>query len=210
VPKITAIEPQKNKPHRYSIFVDGEFALGVDEEVIENLGLRPQQALTADKLEQVVAEEQAKQAWRTAVRLLEYRPRSRWELTRRLQQKGFESPTISRTLDRLADTGLVDDERFAQEMVQSLVRSRNLGKRAIFDRLRRAGVSRDVAQAAMDQELADYDEVRQAQQVVDKYLPRLADLEPVKQRRRLQGYLHRRGFPYGVIEQVMPSGRAEY
>ena len=210
MPKITAIEPQKNKPHRYSIFVDGEFALGVDEEVVANLGLRPQQALTADKLEQVVAEEQAKQAWRTAVRLLEYRPRSRWELTRRLQQKGFESPTISRTLDRLADTGLVDDERFAQEMVQSLVRSQNLGKQAIFDRLRRAGVGRDVAQAAMDQELADYDEVRQAQQVVDKYLPRLTDLEPVKQRRRLQGYLRRRGFPYGVIEQVIPSGRAEY
>ena len=205
VSKITVIEPQKNNPHRYSIFIDGQFALGIDEEVMANLRLRPQQPITVDRLQQIVAEEQAQRAWQAAIRLLKYRPRSYRELTRRLRQKGFASPTIAQVLDRLADLGLIDDERFAQQMVQSLVRRRNLGKRAILDRLRRAGISRDMAEATMEQELADYDEVSQAQQVVEKYLPRLAGLEPVKQRRRLYGYLRRRGFSQTVIQQMMQS-----
>jgi len=205
VGKITAIEPQKANPHRYSIFIDGEFALGVAEEVIMNLGLQPHQPVSEAKLEQITFEEQVHEAQKAALRLLEYRPRSREELRRRLRQKNFPATATQRVLDRLEELGLVDDANFAQQLVQSLTRRQNLGKRAILDKLRRAGVSHDVADATMARELADYDEVSRAQQATEKYLSRLAGLPPEKQRRRLQAYLHRRGFPYSVIDQVRRS-----
>jgi len=205
VGKITAIEPQKTNPHRYSIFIDGEFALGVAEEVIMNLGLQPHQPVSEAKLEQITFEEQVHEAQKAALRLLEYRPRSREELRRRLRQKNFPATATQRVLDRLEELGLVDDANFAQQLVQSLTRRQNLGKRAILDKLRRAGVSHDVADATMARELADYDEVSRAQQATEKYLSRLAGLPPEKQRRRLQAYLQRRGFPYSVIDQVRKS-----
>lgn len=205
VGKITAIEPQKTNPHRYLIFIDGEFALGVAEEVIMNLGLRPHQPVSEAKLEEITFEEQVQEARKAALRLLEYRPRSREELGRRLRQKNFPASATQRVLDRLEELGLVDDENFAQQLVRSLTRRRNLGKRAILDKLRRAGVSRDVAEATIARELGDYDEVSRAQQATEKYLSRLAGLPPEKQRRRLQAYLLRRGFPYSVIDQVRRS-----
>jgi len=205
VPKITAIQRQKRNPHRYSIFVDGEFAVGVDEQVMVDLGLRPQQSVNTETLEQIATEEQISQARAAAMRLLEYRPRSRGELTRRLHQQGFDSQTISRVIDRLVELDLVNDERFARQMIQSLTRSRNLGKQAIFEKLRQAGISRELAEAVIEQELADYDESQQAREAVEKYLPRLADIEPASQRRRLYGYLRRRGFSYEVIRQVIAA-----
>lgn len=203
VPKITAIKPQKNNPHRYSVFIDGQFALGVVEEVIINLGLRPQEPITTDRLAQVVAEEQIQQAWKAATRLLAYRPRSRQELRLRLRQKHFSGPITSRVMDRLADLGLVNDEDFARELVQSLVRGHSLGKRAILDRLRRAGISHEIAEATIERELADYDEGSQAQQAADKYLARRAALDPDRRHRRLYEYLRRRGFSHSVIRQVL-------
>lgn len=209
-PKITAIEPQKTNPHRYSIFIDGQFALGVTEEVIVNLGLRPHQPVSEAKLDEITFEEQVQQARKAALRLLEYRPRSRQELRRRLRQKDFPVSAISRVLDRLEERGLVADEDFAQQLVCSLARRRNLGKRAILDKLRRAGISRDIAEATIERELADYDEASRAQQAAEKYLPHLADLAPEKQRRRLQAYLYRRGFSYSIIDQVRRSALADY
>ncbi len=203
--KITAIQRQKRNPHRYSIFVDGDFALGVDEQVMADLGLRPEQSVNTEPVEWRAAEERMSQARAAAMRLLEYRPRSRGELTRRLHQRDFDSQTISRVMDRLVELDLVNDERFARQMVQSLTRSRNLGKQAIFEKLRRAGISRELAEAVIEQELADYDESQPAQQAAEKYLPRLADIEPAAQRRRLYGYLRRRGFSYEVIQQVMAA-----
>ena len=209
VPEITAIEPQESKAHRYSIFVDGQFALGVDERVVISLGLEPGQPITADKLAQISAEEEARRAWEAATRLLEHRPRSRQELGRRLRQKDFADATIGRVLDRLEDLGLINDDDFARQLVRSLAGRRHLSKRAIFDRLRRAQISRDIAEAAMAGELVDYDEAAQAKQVVDKYLPRLAGADHEKQRRRLWGYLRRRGFSHSLISEVLAAALSD-
>src|ERR687887_2218669 len=58
-------------------------------------------------------------AYAVALHLLTARARSRIELERRLQQRGFEPGAIAEALDRLTAVGLVDDEAFARDLASS-------------------------------------------------------------------------------------------
>ena len=191
------------------MFVDEEFAAGVSEEVIVKLQLRRGEPVSPQRLEQILTAEQDSQTRQAALNLLNYRARSRAELARRLRQKDLPEASIHRVIADLEASGLVDDEEFARQMTRSLNHTKNLSKRAILTKLRQAGVDRDSARAVVDEELCDYDERSRAEQAGAHYVRRLSRLDATVQRRRLYGYLQRRGFPHyliaEVIQQLLPE-----
>ena len=85
-----------------------------------------------------------------AVRFLAPRPRTRWELERRLRRAGVEGPTIEATLDRLAEEGHVDDAAFARWWAEQRDRHAPRGRRLLEAELRRSGVPREVIEADRD------------------------------------------------------------
>lgn len=205
--RITAIKAQENKPHRYSIFIDDQFAAGVSEEVIANLQLQCGQSISPERLEQIVAAEQDSQTREAALDLLEYRPRTRRELIRRLHQKDLPAQSIQRVIERLATAGLVDDQEFARQMITSLARNKNLSKKGILNKLREAGLDRDIAENAIQEQLSDYDDRERAREAAAQQMRHLDRLDPSTQRRRLYSYLQRRGFQHHLtmdaIEEVL-------
>ena len=208
-PRITAIEPQKNNPRRYSIFVDEQFAAGVSEEVMAKLQLRRDEPVTPERLAQVLAAEQDSQTRQAALNLLDYRARSRAELARRLRQKGLPEESIQRVIADLEASALIDDEEFARQMTRSLNHTRNLSKRAILGKLTQKGVDRDTAQAVLEEELGDYDERSRAHQAAAQHMRRLSGLDATAQRRRLYAHLQRRGFPHDLIAEVIQQSLPE-
>ncbi|MGH2662914.1 MAG: RecX family transcriptional regulator [Actinomycetota bacterium] len=88
--------------------------------------------------------------------------------------------------------GLVDDERFAQEVAASM-RRRGMGRRAGISALRAKGVAAEVAEVATE-EIDQGDEETRAEEVARIRLRRLDGLQPEVARRRLLGFLLRRGF----------------
>ena len=201
--RITDIKPKSKKSRRYSIFVDDELAAEVNEEVIAKLGLRHDQAMTPQRLEQIATAQQDSQTRQAALNLLDYRARTRQELARRLRRKDLPADSIQRVIADLGEKGLIDDQQFARWMVSSLRRRKNLSKRAIANKLRQAGVDNEIAEAVISEELADYDEHSHAEQAAAKHVKKLADLEPTTRRRRLYSYLQRRGFPPHLIRDVL-------
>jgi regulatory protein len=136
-----------------------------------------------------------------ALRLLGVRSRSREELRRRLSQAGFPEDEITEALVDLERVGLVDDERFADEVVRWKLSRQGYGHRAALDTLRKAGVDRSVAEQAVA-EAGWEDEEARAEEVGRARLPRLAGLPPQSARRRLVGFLLRRGFEPEVARAV--------
>jgi len=201
--RITDIKPKSSKSRRYHIFVDGELVTEVNEEVIAKLDLRRNQAITPQRLEQIATAQQDSQTRQAALNLLNYRARTRQELVRRLRRKNLPADSIQRVIADLADKGLVDDRQFAKWMVGSLTHRNDLSKRAIADRLRHAGVDRQIAETVISEELADYDERSRAQQAAAKHMKKLANLEPTVLRRRLYSYLQRRGFSPHLIRDIL-------
>lgn len=87
-----------------------------------------------------------------AVRFLGTRPRTRWELTRRLRRAGAAPEVIEATLERLAELGYVDDVAFARWWVEERDRHAPRGRRMVEAELRQRGVPREVVETLRDDE----------------------------------------------------------
>jgi regulatory protein len=95
-----------------------------------------------------------------ALRALRHRDRSRRELDQRLAKAGIDAGERAETLDRLAASGLVSDERFAAGRARSLA-ARGAGDDLIRTDLRRRGVASDAVELAITE--LDPEEVRAAE-----------------------------------------------
>ena len=87
-------------------------------------------------------------ATEVAVRALARRDRSRADLDLRLARAGVRGAERSETLDRAAETGLVDDARYARSRASALA-ARGAGDLLVLDDLERHGVSDELARAAI-------------------------------------------------------------
>jgi regulatory protein len=84
-----------------------------------------------------------------ALRALNHRDRSRRELERRLDRAGVPADERDETLDALADSGLLSDERFAEARARGLA-AKNASDRLIRDDLRRHGIDPDLVTHILD------------------------------------------------------------
>jgi regulatory protein len=79
-----------------------------------------------------------------ALRFLGTRPRTRWELERRLRAAGAGDDVLDAVLGRLAELGYLDDDAFARYWAEQRDRHAPRGRRLVDAELRQRGVPRDV------------------------------------------------------------------
>jgi len=138
-----------------------------------------------------------------AVRFLGTRPRTRWELERRLRRAAASDDVITATLDRLAAMGYVDDTAFARWWAEQRDRHAPRGRRMIEAELRQHGVPRDVleslrgeqlAEPVLDAEALPASEAERAQVALERHLKGRILPADIKARQRIGAFLVRRGF----------------
>jgi regulatory protein len=148
-----------------------------------------------------------------ATRFLGARPRTRWELERRLRRAGAEEPVVVATLDRLAELGYLDDAEFARWWGEQRDRHAPRGLRMIEAELRQHGVGRDVIEAYRadhaapervpeDQQLPG-SEAERAREALVRHLrgrPLPADARALQ---RVGMFLMRRGFDPGTVRATI-------
>ena len=138
-----------------------------------------------------------------ALHLLSIRARSHQEIAGRLQRKGFEAEVVAQVLQELTARRLLDDETFARGWVQARLLHRHLGRRRLAEELREKGVSEEIARTILQEAFQEVSEEEVARQAAEKRFRVLAHLSGGVIRRRLAGYLLRRGFPREVVERVV-------
>jgi regulatory protein len=143
----------------------------------------------------------AEAAHAVALRLLTTRARTRAELRRRLEERGFEAAAVAETLDRLARVGLVDDEALAETVAQGRA-ERGLDASAIAAELRDRGVDPAVAERAAQAAMPAETRADRCREVAEARLAQLQGLPAPTQLRRLAAYLTRRGYPPELAESV--------
>jgi regulatory protein len=136
-----------------------------------------------------------------ALRLLTTRARTRAELRRRLEERGFEAAAVAETLERLERVGLVDDAALAAAVAEGRA-ERGLDAPAIAAELRDRGVDPAVAERAVQAAVPAEDRADRCRQVAQARLAQLAGLPAPTQLRRLGAYLARRGYPPDLAETV--------
>lgn len=155
-------------------------------------------------------DKRAEQARALCLRLLTARARTRAELEAQLAKRGYPDDVSAAVLDRLAQVGLVDDEDFAEQWVQSRRRNAGKGKRALAAELRNKGVDNEVIDSALAGIDAGAERTRAEQLVRDKLRreklgdPGDRDAEN-KVTRRLVGMLARRGYHQSMAVDVVTA-----
>jgi len=197
--KITALRPGKGQGKRINVFVDGKFAFSLEADVVAKEKLRVEQLLSTEQIAALNRADSFHRCLNAAFHYLGYRPRSETELRERLQRRGFDGDTQEAVIARLKEQGFVDDiafARFWQDNRQSFSpRSQWLTKLE----LRRKGIADDIIEQVVNA-IDDDDSAYQAALGKARSLI-LSDYQSF--RRRLGGYLRRRGFSYGVINNAV-------
>lgn len=156
-------------------------------------------------------------AMEMAVRYLGTRPRTRWELDRRLRRAGVGDSVVDATLERLAEIGYVDDAAFARWWGDQRDRHAPRGLRMIEAELRQHGVGREVIEAYRAEHAAPErvpedralpgSEVERAREALERHLrgrPLPADARALQ---RVGMFLMRRGFdPETVRATIREAG----
>ena len=148
-----------------------------------------------------VAEAQRADAYEAALNSLDLCARTRQELRRSLLARGFVSGAVEATLDRLADSGLVDDRRYAERAVE-VSAARPVGVYAVRRKLRAKGVAEEDAEAALGA-LDDEQQSQAAQAAARSLLRRYAQLPAREGRAKLSQALARRGFSWEAVRAAV-------
>lgn len=87
-------------------------------------------------------------AHEAALRLLAHRARSERELRRRLELRGIPPEVVAAEVERLRDTGLLDDEKFAAAWVEERKRTSPRSRRMLRFELLGRGIDPEAAERA--------------------------------------------------------------
>jgi len=121
-----------------------------------------------------------------AIKLLKIRPHHSEELRKKLLLRGFEQEAIESTIGKLQHEGLLDNERFAQNYLEELLRNKSLGFLGLKVKLLKRGISSSEADQILHDSLSYEDERASAQKLLDKWtnLPK----QKIAQRLSSRGY----------------------
>ena len=194
--KVTALKVQKRRRDRVSVFLDVEYAFGLQNILAAELAVGEE--LTDQQIAALQRRDTAERAYENSLHYLSYRPRSEEEMRRYLQRREVDEETTGEVLDRLRRAKLTDDQAFAQFWVENRETFRPRGRWALRTELRRKGIPARVIEGVLD----DVDEDRSARNAAERVAERFAQLDEHTFRRRLLGYLQRRGFGYEVSRRV--------
>lgn len=195
--KVTALKYQQKNRQRVNVYLDGQYAFGLQAPIAA--GLRVGQELSPEDIAQLQDRDQAEVAYEKALGFLGYRPRSRAELEAYLARRKASPEVTQAVLARLAAVGLVDDDAFARYWVDNRESFRPRGRRSLRFELRRKGVP----EAAVESAMQEIDETESAYRAAQDRAQRLSSLDYAVFRRRLGGFLQRRGFDYEIVKETV-------
>ncbi len=118
-----------------------------------------------------------------------------------LAKRGFEEAETELECERLLGVGLLDDFALAETLIRTLRQRKGLGRSALVAELRRRRLDAEAIDAALED--LDDDELARAIDLAVKRAPQLRSLDDQTARRRLGGFLMRKGYSGGVVQAAV-------
>jgi regulatory protein len=197
MPTITALVEQKKNRRRVNVYLDGQYAFGLQDSVAA--ALRVGQGLSSDQVGHLQEQDETEVAYQHALNYLGYRPRSCAEVQQSLRRRKTRDSIIEQVVNRLVASGLLDDEAFARYWVDNRETFRPRGMRSLQYELRLKGVAQELIRGAT----ASVDESESAYRAASERARRLRGLDRDTFRRRLGGHLQRRGYGFDTVNEVV-------
>ena len=128
--------------------------------------------------------------------------------------RDFDKHEADDECERLLGVGLLDDFALAETLIRTLRQRKGLGRSGVTAELRRRKLENEAIEAALED--LDDDELARAIDLAERRAPQLRSLDSETAKRRLSGFLMRKGYSGGIVRVAVDralgaasSGRGE-
>lgn len=195
--KITKLQTQKKNPNRINIYIDSDFWLGVNIDLVISCNLFEGKILDAQEKEKILIANDYQKCLNNAYDLISRRMQSEKELRIKLSKK-FDFHTINKVILKLKELKYIDDEKFSSLWIDA--RKHTHGKHLLARELLQKGVKKEVFHTQLHKINLE-DEIEVARNLISK--KRFIDVPLEKRFEKVGGFLARKGFNYDVIKKVL-------
>ncbi len=185
---------------RIQIAFDDADSLVLYKKEARHLELEPEMEWSEEQYQQIVQEVLIPRARKRAMHLLEKMDRTEAQLREKLKQGQYPGEVIEDAIAYVKRFHYVDDFRYACNYVRYRCQSKS--RRMLMLELSQKGISRELAERALEEEYMEQDETFQIQKWVQKkqYDRGQAD---AKQKQKMYQFLLRKGFRSEDILRVI-------
>ncbi len=157
--------------------------------------------LDKNELEALIHDESVKKAVLAGIKHISYKQRTSKEVADKLRNLEHTPEQIEEATQKLIELGFLDDERYAEEFVDT--RQIRYGRKRIFLELKKRGIPEHIAEKALN-DILDVDAGYQtALELARKKYAQCEGLEAQKTATRIQGMLLRKGYSYDIVNRIM-------
>lgn len=118
---------------------------------------------------------------------------------KRKNKEQISSSLVNSVIEKLKDTGMINDEKFAKAWIEA--RSKKYGLQKIKQELYHKGITKEIIEEIFSQYTANSQEV--AQRFLEKKIERWKNLKPLEFRKKAYDFLLRRGFEYDLVKEIV-------
>jgi regulatory protein len=149
-------------------------------------------------------------AYLDGLKLLARRELSVHQVRERLLERGHPREEVEAAIERLLETGALDDRRVARAHARMAAGVKGRGRLRVVRELLAMGISNDVAAAAVADVYGELDERALIARALQKKLRGRPKVTDPAEHARLYQYLLRQGFtPAGVVAALRKLGRKD-
>ncbi len=219
--QITDIQAVPELPSYSQIFLNGAPFVVLHTVLIENFGLRIGLQIETEVIEKLIAADEVMRAKNYALKLCREeisnqavdetenplpiaKPKTytKSEMRQQLATENFSEKAIQTVIDELIDSGHIRDRKYAENWVARRQKSNPRGKILLKHELLNKGVERETAEQVVAQ-VETTEETKLALQIAQKRMKQYRQLPAHVAKRRLHGFLARRGFESEIVQQVI-------
>jgi regulatory protein len=218
---ITDIQEVPELPSHRQLLLDGAPFVVIHAVLVENFGLRIGLQIELEVIEKLIAADEVMRAKNYALRLLheetdndtvdeteDSRPTVKSKIytksgmAQRLAREGFSEEAVEIAIEELIDSGHIRDRKYAENWIVRRQKSNPRGKTLLKHELLDRGVDRETVEQVVAQ-VETEDEAVLALQIAQKRVKQYQQLPTYVAKRRLHGFLARRGFGSEIVRQVL-------
>lgn len=195
---VTKIEPVTKA--KYKVFLEEQFAFVLYKGELSRYKIQEGAEISQEILKEIKKEVLEKRAKLRAMHLLERMDRTETQLRTRLQQDLYPEDIIEIAMQYVRSFGYIGDKGYAKRFVES--RQNSKSKLEIKMALLQKGISKEIVYEVLEEYYEDQDEHAAIQKLLEKkrFLPETAT---EGEKRKMYGYLLRKGFSYEDVRQVI-------
>ena len=158
--------------------------------------------LSDQEIEKIILEDNTIRGKKYLLRLLSRRIYSRYEISRKLDNKGYPEKIIANLVFWLEDNNYINDELFAKMWAQFRLQNKPIGRYKLNQELRIKGIKQDIIKKVIDNAYIEIDELTLARNLIkDKIVS--SEIKNIKiDPKKIYNLLLRRGFSVEVSKNI--------